>query len=131
MTIRRDVLARLHPVDRATFLAAFRSRGQVDGFEARCLAGDGDFFWVLIGARALKYQGEPARLDVYTPINDRKRAETALAWRNAVLDAITYAAARIMSAADWRSAMPEFLFAPGRCNRCQPRIPVRNSSRIR
>jgi PAS domain S-box-containing protein len=38
-----------------------------------------------------------------------RRAEASLARRNAVLDAVTYAAARIIGAADWRSAMPEFL----------------------
>lgn len=105
----RDVLALLDPTDRTAFLDAFRLLGHVDGFEARCQITPDQPFWVLIASRAVDYQGEPARLDVFTPINDRKRAESALGRRNAVSDAITYAAARIIGAADWRSAMPEFL----------------------
>src|SRR5206468_2281410 len=53
--------------------------------------------------------GQAARLVVSTPMSDRKRAEAALARRNAVLDAITYAATRIIGASDWKSAMPELL----------------------
>jgi PAS domain S-box-containing protein len=104
----RDVLALLHPADRAGFLEAFRASGRVDEFEARCRIDGDEPFWIAIAARAVTYQGEPARLDVYRPINDRKRAEASLARRNAVLDAVTYAATRLIGAADWRSEMPEF-----------------------
>ena len=103
------VLEAMYPADRRALLAAFRLGGQVDGFEARCRRADGGDLWVLVGARPLIYQGEAARLDVYIPIDDRKHAEEALARRNAVLDAITYAAARIINASDWRTTMPEFL----------------------
>ena len=64
---------------------------------------------MLIAARRVDYQGEPARLEVYTPITDRKRTEAALSRRNAVLDAVTYAAKRIIGTTDWRLAMPELL----------------------
>ena len=104
-----EILALLHPSDRAAFLERLRAHGQVDGFEARCQAENGEPLWVLIASRPMLYQGEAARLDVYTPISDRKRAEAALARRNAVLAAITYAATRIIGAPDWRSAMPELL----------------------
>jgi PAS domain S-box-containing protein len=104
-----DILGVLHPADRTAFLDAFRVSGQVDGFEARCQTNGGAPFWVLIGARAVTYQGESARLNVYTPINDRKRAEATLARRNALLDAITYAATRIVGTADWKLAIPELL----------------------
>jgi PAS domain S-box-containing protein len=104
-----QVLEAMYPADRRALLAAYRLRGQVDGFEARCRRADGGDLWVLVGARPLTYQGEAARLDVYIPIDDRKHAEEALARRNAVLDAITYAAARIINAGDWRITMPEFL----------------------
>src|SRR5262249_18708103 len=103
------MLALLHPADRGAFLDAFRMSGQVDGFEARCRLNGRDPFWVLMAARAVVYQGEPARLDVYTPINDRKRAEATLASRNAVLDAISYAATRIVGTYDWKLAIPELL----------------------
>jgi len=105
----RDLLGLLYPADRSAFLNAFRLLGHVDEFEARCQTNNGEPFWVQIGARAVTYQGEAARLDVYTPINDRKRAEASLARRDAVLDAITYAATRIIGATDWRSVMPEIL----------------------
>jgi PAS domain S-box-containing protein len=105
----RDILGLLHPADRKAFLEAFRAAGHVDEFEARCQACEGEPLWLLIGARSVTYQGAPARLDVYTPISDRKRAEATLARRNAVLDAITYAATRIVGTADWKLAIPELL----------------------
>src|SRR4029079_635064 len=45
------------------------------------------------------------------PAHDRqsKRTAAALSRRSAVLDAITYAARRIIGAADWQPAMPELL----------------------
>ena len=104
-----DVFTSLYPSDRTALLEKFRLSREVDGFEARCQTRSGEPFWVLIGARAVMYQGEPARLEAYTPINDRKRAEATLARRDAVLDAIAYAATRMVGAVDWRSAMPEFL----------------------
>ncbi|HUL06640.1 MAG TPA: PAS domain-containing protein [Candidatus Acidoferrum sp.] len=42
-------------------------------------------------------------------IRERERAEATLARRNAVLDAITYAATRIVGTADWKLAIPELL----------------------
>ena len=42
-------------------------------------------------------------------IRQSKRTEAALSRRSAVLDAITYAARRIIGAADWQPAMPELL----------------------
>jgi PAS domain S-box-containing protein len=105
----RDMLTLVYPEDRATFLEEFRRTRHVDGFEARCRTANGEPFWILIGSRAVDYQGEPARLNVYTPINDRKRAEADLARRSAVLDAIGYAATRIIGATDWRPGMQELL----------------------
>ena len=105
----RNILTLLYPEDRAAFLHQYYLNGKVDGFEARCQTAYGEPFWMLIGSRAVDYQGEPARLIVSTPINDRKRAEAGLARRSAVLGAITYAATRIIGAADWRPAMPELL----------------------
>jgi len=105
----RNVLALLYPEDRDALIRQFRVNGKIDGFEARCRTSHGEPFWILISSRAVDYQGEPARLTISTPINDRKRAEAGLARRGAVLDAITYAATRIMGAEDWRPAMPELL----------------------
>jgi two-component system NtrC family sensor kinase len=48
------------------------------------------------------------RAEPEVPITIR-RAEAELSRRNAVLGAVTYAATRIVSAADWRPAMPELL----------------------
>src|SRR6516164_7002682 len=105
----RSILTLLYPEDRDALNRLFHRTGKVDGFEVRCRTAHGEPFWILIGSRAIDYQGEPARLIVSTPINDRKRAEAGLARRTAVLDAITYAATRIIGAADWRPAMPELL----------------------
>ena len=105
----RNILTLLYPEDRNALIHQIHLNGKVDGFEARCRTAHGEPFWILIGSRAVDYQGEPARLTVSTPINDRKYAEAALARRTAVLDAITYAATRIIGAADWRPAMPELL----------------------
>jgi PAS domain S-box-containing protein len=105
----RNILTLLYPEDRDALNRQFSLTGKVDGFEVRCRTAHGEPFWILIGSRAIDYQGEPARLTVSTSINDRKRAEAGLARRTAVLDAITYAATRIIGAADWRPAMPELL----------------------
>jgi PAS domain S-box-containing protein len=105
----RNILALLYPEDRDALIRRFQLDGSVDGFEARCRTSHGEPYWILIGSRAIDYQGEPARLIVSTPINDRKRAEAGVARRSAVLDAITYAATWIIGAADWRPAMPELL----------------------
>jgi PAS domain S-box-containing protein len=50
-----------------------------------------------------------AQLRLQLHFNQRKRGETALSRRTAVLDAITYAAKGIIGAADWQPAMPELL----------------------
>ncbi|HWA43915.1 MAG TPA: PAS domain-containing protein [Hypericibacter adhaerens] len=105
----RDILNLLYPEDRDVLVRQIQCYGHVDGFQARCQTPLGEPFWVLIGSRTVDYQGEPALLTVSTPINDRKRAEAALARRGAVLDAISYAATRIIGAADWRPAMPDLL----------------------
>ncbi|MEA2782286.1 MAG: hypothetical protein QOK29_3830, partial [Rhodospirillaceae bacterium] len=105
----RNILTLLYPEDLDALTHQFDLTGTVDGFEARCRTAHGEPFWILIGSRAIDYQGEPACLTVSTPINDRKRAEAGLARRGAVLDAITYAATRIIGATDWRPAVPELL----------------------
>jgi PAS domain S-box-containing protein len=105
----RNILALLYPEDRDALIHKFYLNGKVDGFEARCRTAHGEPFWILIGSRAVNYRGEPARLTVSTPINDRKHAEAGLARRTAVLDALTYAATRIIGATDWHPAMPELL----------------------
>jgi PAS domain S-box-containing protein len=105
----RDLLNLLYPEDRAAILEAHRRDGQVDAFEARCRSLDAQPYWVLIATRSLSYQGAAARLTTCTSINGRKRAEAALARRTAMLDAITYAATRIIGAADWRPGMQDLL----------------------
>src|SRR5262249_27557254 len=86
----RNVLALLYPEDRDALIRQIRLNGNIDEFEARYRTAHGEPFWVQIGSRAVDYQGEPARLIISTPINDRKRAEAGLARRSAVLDALTY-----------------------------------------
>jgi PAS domain S-box-containing protein len=105
----RDLLNLLYPEDRAAILEEHARRGQVEGFEARCRIPDVRPYWVLIATRSLTYQGLAARLTICTSIDDRKRAEAALARRTAMLDAITYAATRIIGAADWRPGMQDLL----------------------
>ena len=104
-----DALSLVSASEREAFLDLYRRQGKVDGFEACSRTKNQEPFWMLISAHRVTYQDEPARLEVYTPINDRKRSEAALSRRNAVLDAISYAATRIVGGGDWRLAMPEFL----------------------
>lgn len=103
-----NILDLLHPEDRDAFLSKFKTVGQVDGFEARCLACGPEPTWLLLAARAVEYQGDVVRLDVYTSISERKYAERMLSRRNAVLEAIAYAATRLLGTNDWRSVIPEF-----------------------
>jgi PAS domain S-box-containing protein len=103
-----NILDLLHPQDRDAFLTRFKAFGHVDAFEARCLAPGREPAWLLLAARAVEYQGAIARLDVYTSISERKYAERMLSRRNAVLEAIGYAATRLIGTTDWRSVIPEF-----------------------
>lgn len=108
-----DILDFLHPDDRDAFLNKFKTAGQVDGFEARCLVGGAEPAWLLLAARAVEYQGDVVRLDVFTSISERKYAERMLSRRNAVLEAIAYAATRLIGTTDWRSVIPEFFVRLG------------------
>lgn len=103
-----NILDRLHPQDREAFLTKFKAFGQVDGFEARYLVAGREPTWLLLAARAVEYQGDTVRLDVYTSISERKYAEQMLSRRNAVLEAIGYAATRLLGTTDWQSVIPEF-----------------------
>ena len=61
-------------------------------------------------------------------IRQSKHTEAALSRRSAVLDAITYAARRIIGAADWQPAMPELLARLGTATQVKSCLPVRDLS---
>ena len=74
---------RLEPQARTRFFSRLSDQEAVDGFEVQWLSGDkrpgaprGP--WALLSARRLSYQGQPALLTVFTPIDQIKLLEQRL-----------------------------------------------------
>jgi PAS domain-containing protein len=74
---------RLEPQARTRFFSRLSDQEAVDGFEVQWLSGDkrpgaSRGPWALLSARRLSYQGQPALLTVFTPINQIKLLEQRL-----------------------------------------------------
>jgi diguanylate cyclase (GGDEF)-like protein/PAS domain S-box-containing protein len=65
------------PALRVRFFQALGDTGVVDAFEVSWLAGVTPS-WALVSARRLSYQGQPAMLATFTPINRVKQMESGL-----------------------------------------------------
>ena len=66
------------PALRSRFFQMLSDTGMVDEFELSWGAGDTPS-WALVSARRLHYQGQPAVLTTFTPINRMKQMESGLA----------------------------------------------------
>ncbi len=74
---------RLEPQARTRFFSRLSDQEAVDGFEVQWLSGDkrpgaSRGPWALLSARRLSYQGQPALLTVFTPIDQIKLLEQRL-----------------------------------------------------
>ena len=71
---------RLESHARARFFSRLSDVGLIDGFEVQWLSGDAHRRgpWALLSARQLDYQGQPALMTVFTPIDQIKLLEQRL-----------------------------------------------------
>ncbi len=104
----------LHPDDRDRIVALSRwtnETGEPFSAEYRFLAREGRVVWVRDEAVLLRDgDGEPLLWQgVLFDITARKHAEEALARRDAVLEAIGFAAERFLKSHDWSSTLPAVL----------------------
>jgi PAS domain S-box-containing protein len=104
----------LHPEDRGRVLELSRwtnETGEPFSTEYRFLASDGRVVWVRDEAELLRdADGNPMLWQgVLIDVTARKHAEDALARRDAVLEAIGFAAERFLKSRDWAAVLPEVL----------------------
>ncbi len=73
------------PTELDRMAATQATDGQLDEFETRLKDTEGKPFWVMLSSRQLEYDGEQCWLNSVVVIDDRKRAEQALAEKEAQL----------------------------------------------
>jgi len=85
--------------------------GSVQGYEVQLRRFDGSLIWVRETTRAV--WGEDGESLVFQgsleDVSERRAAEQALARRHAILEAVTFAAARFLKTESWKSAVPAVL----------------------
>lgn len=88
---REEILGRLStefyqdPQRRAELLESLERDGQVDGFNLQIRTHDGREIWLLLSARRIYYQGEPAILSFFQDITQQRQRMRQLeyAWQEA------------------------------------------------
>ncbi len=104
----------LHPEDRDRIVELSKwtnETGEPFSAEYRFIGRDGRVVWVRDEAELLRdADGEPMMWQgVLLDVTARKHAEEALSRRDAVLQAIGFAAERFLKSDDWASALPDVL----------------------
>ncbi len=104
----------LHPEDRDRIVELSKwtnETGEPFSAEYRFIGRDGRVVWVRDEAELLRdADGQPMMWQgVLLDVTARKHAEEALSRRDAVLQAIGFAAERFLKSADWASALPDVL----------------------
>lgn len=103
----------IHPDDRLSVAAACQTLAQNDRDEMsyRILLPDGQIRWVRSSATMVRDSyGKPLRVDGITlDITEHKQADEALSHRDAILNAISTTAERLLSTASWHEVLPEML----------------------
>jgi PAS domain S-box-containing protein len=74
--IARDYWAHLE--DRNRFINQLKENGKLENYECELRSGSGKFYWVLLSANIIDYEGETAIFLICNDITARKRAEEAL-----------------------------------------------------
>jgi PAS domain S-box-containing protein len=70
---------------------------------------DGSPVSVLVSLSAIDYNGKPAILSVHRDVTEREAAAEALRRRDAILEAVCFAAERLLSASDWKKSIQAVL----------------------
>ncbi len=110
-----DLIGRLasdfyaNPADRDQVVELLRTQGFIDALEIRCRRAQAGEFWLALTCRPIIYAGEPAIVSGFHDLTERRQAMLELARRTEMLDAVSYAATRIVGRGDWRDAIPELL----------------------
>ena len=82
----------LTPEARAAIVDCLATDGALDELEVECRAGNDISSWMLLSGRVVTYHGDKVALIGLTPVNELKRAQTAL---NEAKEAAEVAAARL------------------------------------
>jgi len=80
-----------HPGERERLVAELREKGHIYGREVEVKGRDGRAFWVLCSMTQLSFDGELSTMAGLYDITKRKRAETALRWREKQLSVLARA----------------------------------------
>src|SRR5262245_22928399 len=97
------------PADRDQVVELLTTQGFVDALEIRCRRAEAGEFWLALTCRPIIYGGQPAIVSGFHDLTERRQAMFELARRTEMLDAVSYAATRIVGRGDWRDAIPELL----------------------
>ena len=97
------------PADRDHIVELLRTQGFIDALEIRCRRAGAGEFWLALTCRPIIYGGQPAIVSGFHDLTERRQAMLELARRTEMLDAVSYAATRIVGRGDWRDAIPELL----------------------
>ncbi|MGH6960476.1 MAG: PAS-domain containing protein, partial [Dongiaceae bacterium] len=98
-----------NPADRDQVVQLLRTQGFIDALEIRCRRAQAGEFWLALTCRPIIYAGQPAIVSGFHDLTERRQAMSELARRTEMLDAVSYAATRIVGRGDWRDAIPELL----------------------
>jgi len=105
-----------NPRDRKIVLKKFNQDGFVIGEEVRLKKKDSTLIIARLFARA--HKNKESKVDwidgVIEDITEHKKDEEALHRREAILDAVAFAAERFLRSADWKSSMQEILTRLGK-----------------
>jgi len=97
------------PADRDQVVELLRTQGFIDALEIRCRRAEAGEFWLALTCRPIVYGGEPAIVSGFHDLTERRQAMVELARRTEMLDAVSFAATRIVGSGDWRDAIPDLL----------------------
>src|SRR5262249_43703107 len=97
------------PADPDQVVELLRAQGFIDSLEIRWRGAEAGEFWLALTCRPIVYAGEPAIVSGFHDLTERRQAMLELARRTEMLDAVSYAATRIVGRGDWRDAVPDLL----------------------
>jgi len=97
------------PADREEVVRRLRDDGFIDALETRFLRPEGGEFWLALTCRPIVYGGQPAIVTGFHDLTERRQSMIELARRTEMLDAVAYAATRIVASGNWQDGVPDLL----------------------
>jgi len=98
------------PADRDEVVRRLRDGGFVDAMETRFRRPDGgDEFWLALTCRPIVYGGQQAIVTGFHDLTERRHSMLELARRTEMLDAIAFAATRIVASGNWQDGIQDLL----------------------